>query len=410
VLGGNLNTRFARLKSTMIKAAVGLRQNLTDHRGAAAEATGDAIERLEGKKPNIIFAFSSVKYDQEDILAGVRSVVADIPIVGGSAAGEITSWTTVFDAVNVMAIASDQIRFTVGYGKGVSKDSFKAGTMAAKSVIKNNNGEKPDLFIMLPDGMTGNGAAIVEGIKSVLGKNFPIIGGSLGDDYRFKKTYEYYQDKVLTDAVVGVGLSGNFSYGFGVRHGWEPVGLPLKVTKADGVKLQEVDNKPALNVYKEYFGKDVSELIKEPLARMAYTYPLGLAVEGSDELLIRDPVIANKKGEITMAAAIPEGTTIRLMIADRDTAIKAAKTAAEIALGQLERRPARFILMFNCMARNKLLGVRCNEENQVVQSVIGSDVPMAGFYTYGEQGPLLGKKGTPAYFHNETMTLLVVGE
>jgi len=35
---------------------------------------------------------------------------------------------------------------------------------------------------------------------------------------------------------------------------------------------------------------------------------------------------------------------------------------------------------------------------------------MLGFYTYGEQGPLLGKKNTPAYFHNETMTLVVIGE
>ncbi|TSD03965.1 MAG: hypothetical protein Greene071421_510, partial [Parcubacteria group bacterium Greene0714_21] len=49
-------------------------------------------------------------------------------------------------------------------------------------------------------------------------------------------------------------------------------------------------------------------------------------------------------------------------------------------------------------------------ENQTVLGVIGKDVPMVGFYTYGEQGPLLGKKGTPAYFHNETMTLVVVGE
>ena len=120
--------------------------------------------------------------------------------------------------------------------------------------------------------------------------------------------------------------------------------------------------------------------------------------------------ISIKKGEITMAAAIPEGATVRLMIGDRDAAIKAAKTAAGIALGQLGGEPARFILMFNCMARNKLLGVRCNEENQTVQNAIGSNVPMMGFYTYGEQGPLLGKKGTPAYFHNETITLLVIGE
>ena len=394
----------------MIKAAVGLSQNIDGPRRAGEEAAREAVERLGNKKPAILFAFSSVQYNQEDVLAGIRGVVPEIPVVGGSSAGEITSWMTVFDAVNVMAIASDQMRFTVGYGTGVSKDSFQAGAAAAKAVIENNGGKKPDLFVMLPDGITGNGAAIVEGVQSVLGKNFPIIGGATGDDYHFEKTYEYYSDTLLTDAVVGVGLSGKFSYGFGVRHGWEPVGLPLKVTKAKGVLLQEVDGKPALNVYEEYFGKEASELVREPLARMAYTYPLGLAVEGSDELLIRDPVIANEKGEITMAAAIPEGTTIRLMIGDRDTDIKAAQKAAEIALGQLEGKSAAFILMFNCMARNKLLGTRCSEENQLVQETVGSNVPMVGMYTYGEMGPLLGKKGTPAYFHNETMTLLVVGE
>lgn len=385
-------------------------QNPDDHRRAAAEAARHAVDGLKGKKPSIIFAFSSIAYTQEDILAGIRDIVADIPIVGGSAAGEITSWTTVHDGVNVMAVASDQITFTVGYGTGVSKDSFQAGVDAAKSVLKNADGKKIDLFIMMPDGITGNGAAIVEGVKSVMGKNFPIIGGSSGDDYHFEKTYEYYNDTVLSDAVVGIGMSGNFSFGFGVRHGWQPVGRPLKVTKADGVILKEIDNKPALSIYEEYFGEEASELVKEPLARMAYTYPLGMKVKGSDELLIRNPVVANKKGEITMAAAIPEGTTVRLMVGDRDAAIRAAKTATEVALRQLEGRSPRFIIMFNCMARNKLLGVRCNEENQTVQNAIGKNVPMIGLYTYGEQGPLLGKKGTPAYFHNETMTLLVVGE
>ncbi|TSC77724.1 MAG: hypothetical protein G01um101429_992 [Parcubacteria group bacterium Gr01-1014_29] len=393
----------------MIKAAVSVQQNIEDARKAAADAVREAITKL-GQKPDILFVFSSIKYDQKELIAGAKSEAAGAPIVGGTAAGEITSWVSIYDAVNVMAIASDQITFHVGCGSEVSRDSFKAGAEAAKAVIDANDGKKPDLFIMIPDGMTGNGAAIVEGSKSILGKNFPIIGGSTGDDYLFKKTFEYCNGALLTDSVVGLGISGNFSYGFGIRHGWEPVGLPLTVTKAEGVVLQEINHEPALKVYQDYFGKSASDLIKQPLARMAYTYPLGIAVPGSDELLIRDPVVANEKGEITMAAAIPEGTPIRLMIGDRDAAIRAAKTAAKIALDELGGRPMRFAIMFNCMARNKLLGVRCNDENREVQAALGVDVPMIGLYTYGEQGPLLGKKGTPAYFHNETMTLLVVGE
>ena len=98
------------------------------------------------------------------------------------------------------------------------------------------------------------------------------------------------------------------------------------------------------------------------------------------------------------------------MIGDKEKAIAAAKWAAEKALEQLGDAKPKFILMFNCMARNKLLGVRCHEENELVSTIIGKDVPMIGFYTYGEQGPLLGEKDTPTYFHNETMNLVVIGE
>ncbi|TSD03793.1 MAG: hypothetical protein Greene071421_589, partial [Parcubacteria group bacterium Greene0714_21] len=244
-------------------------QNLADHKEAGKEAARTALEKLAGQKPDILFAYSSIQYDQEAVLKGVREVAGDALVVGGSAAGEITSFSTVFDGVNAMAIASDSIQFVTGIGEGVSKDSFGAGAKAAKAVLEGGGGQKPDLFIMLPDGMTGNGAAIVDGVKSVLGENASIVGGSLGDDYRFQKTFEYYQDQVLTDVVVGVGLYGKFSYGFGIKHGWEPIGLPLKVTKAEGAVLKEVDGKPALNVYEEYFGKDAAELVKEPLARMA---------------------------------------------------------------------------------------------------------------------------------------------
>jgi hypothetical protein len=445
----------------MIRAAVSVQQNIEDSRKAARDAVRVALMKLDGRKPNIIFMFSSIKYDQKELLAGARLEAKNIPIVGGTAAGEITSWISKYDAVNVMAIASDQISFHIGCGQKVSKDSFAAGKIAAANVVAANGGRKPDLFVMLPDGMTGNGAAIVEGAQSVLGKNFPIIGGSTGDDYLFQKTFEYCNGKLMSDAVVGIGMSGDFSYGFGVRHGWEPVGLPLTVTKADGVILKEINHEPALKVYQDYFGKNASDLVKEPLAKMAYTYPLGIAVdpvrsrardgvaspedrgaatsngvEGSaarkageprseeerDEFLIRDPVVANEKGEITMAAAIPEGTPIRLMIGDRDAAIKAAQRAAQTAKEELRGRRAKFVIMFNCMARNKLLGVRCNEENDAVKRALapldskhltgrgGGEVPMIGFYTYGEQGPLNGKKDSPAYFHNETMTMLVVGE
>lgn len=392
-----------------INSGLGTSINIGDPRAAGKEAVSNAIQDLGGKEPHIIFAFSSIKFDQQKLVEGMNEARGSTTLVGCSAAGEITGQATTFESIIAMAIHAPDIKFSVGLGSDVGADSDKSGAQSAKAALDAAGG-KIDLFMMLPEGLTGNGSAIVRGVQSVLGEKFPITGGSAGDDYLFKKTWQYYNDKLLTDSVVGVGLSGDFAFGFGVRHGWEPVGLPLKVTKSEGAVLKELDGQPALKIYQDYFGKEAEDLVKEPLARMAYTYPLGMSVEGSKELLIRDPVIANDKGEITLAGEIPEGTTIRLMIGDRDKAISAAKDAAKTAISQLEGKTPKVIIMFNCMARNRLLGVRCHEENEGVQGVIGGDAKMIGFYTYGEQGPLLGKKDTKSYFHNETMNLVVLGD
>jgi hypothetical protein len=393
----------------MIKAGVG-RSNNPDPVKAGAEACKMALSEA-GNKADLIIVFSTVAYDQKKMLEGVRSVFKEIPLVGCSDSGEITGEGPVSKHVAVMALSSDSINFTIGVGEGTDKNSHKAGAMAAEEV-KKKAGKKLSLFMMLPDGLAENGAATVRGVQEVLGRNFPIIGGSAGDDFLFKKTYEYCNDQVLTNAMVGIGLSGKFSFGVGVRHGWEPIGLPMKVTKAKGAKLIEVNNRPALSIYEDYFGKKAEELIKEPIARMAYTYPLGMSLEGSDELLIRDVVIANEKGEITCAAEIPEGSEIRLMLGDPDKAIQAAEEAAESALSQLKGAKPKVVFVFDCMARCKLLGPRIGEEITAIQNVIGREVPLIGLYTYGEQAPLGGVIGPEcrSVFHNETMALMILGE
>ena len=392
----------------MIKAGVG-RSNNPDAIKAGAEACEEALSQA-GNKADLIVVFSTVAYDQKKMLEGVRSISKEIPLVGCSDSGEITTEGPVSKHVAVMALSSDTISFTIGVGTGADKDSQKAGAMVAREVKEKAKGEVA-LFLGITEGLAENGAAIPRGIQEVFGRNFPIMGGAAGDDFLFQKTYQYCNDQVLTGAVIGVGLSGKFSFGVGVRHGWEPIGLPMKVTKTEGAKLIEVNNRLALSIYEDYFGKKAEELIKEPIARMAYTYPLGMSVEGSPELLIRDVVIANEKGEITCAAEIPEGSEIRLMLGDPEKAIQAAKEAAEEALAQLKGVKPKAVFVFDCMARNKLLGARIGEEIAAIQNVLGKEVPLIGFYTYGELAPLGGILGPECFsvWHNETMALMVLG-
>lgn len=398
----------------MLQASVGLSQG-EDSYAVGANAAQDALDRL-GAEPNAVLVFSSVEYDQEKMLAGVRSVTKAATLVGCSTAGEITTeGPAKRHSVAVMALKTEGISFFAGVGENIAGGAKEAGKAAADAVKKQSPSGHLDAFIMLPDVLVGNGADIVRGVLQSLGDHFPVVGGAAGDDFEFKKTYQYLSDKVYSGAVIGLGLHGTFKMGIGVKHGWIPVGTPKKVTKSVGSVLHELDGLPAIKIYEDYFGKEMAGSLKtETLAKLAITYPLGVQVSGSDEMLIRDPITVDEKGSITCAAEIPEGSDIRLMIGSREEAVKVAKIAAENALAQLDGGKPKAIIIFNCIARNKLFGERSGEEIDAIQQALGREVPLIGFYTYGEQAPLGGEvrniaKCNPA-FHNETVVILVLGE
>ena len=269
--------------------------------------------------------------------------------------------------------------------------------------------------MMLPDVLVGNGADIVRGVLDSLGAHFPVVGGASGDDFAFKKTYQYANDKVYSGSVIGLGFTGNFKIGIGVKHGWIPVGEPMKVTKASGAVIHEINGAPAVKIYEDYFGEEEAKVLHtEALARLAITYPLGMKVAGSDELLIRDPITVDEKGSITCAAEIPEGSEIRLMVGSREEAVKVAKIAAENAVAQLDGSLPKAVIIFNCIARNKLFGDKSGEEINAIQQAVGKEVPLIGFYTYGEQAPLGGEvrniEQCNSAFHNETVVICVLAD
>lgn len=381
---------------------------------AGASACQDAVGRLgAGVKPSVIIVFASSKYNQEEMLRGVRSVSGDTLLVGSSTAGEISTEGPVGkSSIVVMALASSDVRFFAGVGTPVSKGPHDAGKSVADEV-KRQAGDALKTFIMLPDVLNGNGAETVRGVLESLGEHFPVVGGASGDDFQFKKTYQYLNDKVHTDSVVGLGLTGDFKIGIGVKHGWIPVGAPMKVTKSEGGVLHEVNGMPAIKIYEDYFGVEEASVLKtETLAKLAITYPLGLKVEGNDEMLIRDPLTVDQNGSITCAAEIPEGSEVRLMIGSIEEAVKVSKIAAKGALEQLEGATPKAIIVFNCIARSKLFGQRSGEEISAIQEVLGREVPLIGFYTYGEQAPMNGEvkniNQCNSAFHNETVVIAVL--
>ena len=398
-----------------IQAGVG--QSLgKDPYEAGFEACQLALEKLEGKKADLVVVFSSIKLDPKEVIRGVREASNNTLLVGCSDAGGITNAGPVENSVGVMAISSDKLHFYTGLNEEVKNGAREAGQSVAKEVQKNAK-EPLRAFLMFPDVLSGNGADIVRGVLDVLGEHFPVLGGAAGDDFLFEKTYQYKDDKVISGGVTGLGISGDFVMGAGVRHGWMPIGSPMIVTKSKGSVVYELDHKPALSIYEDYFGEErAKDLKNEPLARLAITYPLGIKISGLDEYLIRDPITADENGAITCAAEIPEGSEVRLMIGSKEKAIEAAQDAARKLMKDFQEKGAtpKLVLMFNCIAREKLFAQKANDEIQAIMKIIGKDVPLLGFYTYGEIAPINGEvqdtQKIVSKFYNETVVMLAIGE
>ncbi len=383
---------------------------LPDTASAVREACERSKRAFAEDKTDLLLCFSSVIHDQEKLVACLKECGSSTSLIGCSDAGGLTAEGPFSKGLSLLRLRADNIKFTIGLGENIKKDAYQAGVDLARSILEKDPNIR--LLIMLPDGLAGNGADIVRGVQKVLGEKFPVVGGSAGDDFLFQKTYEYFNDRLLTGAVVGVGLSGDFTFGIGVRHGWMPIGASMKVTKSKGNVLFDLDDKPAINIYEEYFGKGKAQMLREePLARIAITYPLGMKTEESDEYLIRDPITVDEKGAITCAAEIPEGSTIRLMIGSKDEAVQAARVAVAEAVEQMKGRPVKAAIIFNCIARSKLFGRDAGKEVEAIREMMGQKVPLIGFYTYGEQAPIAGKINVCSpVFHNETVVILTLGD
>jgi len=375
---------------------------------AGQEAARRALETLGQPRADLLFVFSSIRFDQESLLRGITSVTPYSWLVGCSTAGEILADGPMRRSVAVMAIRSNSMQLVTGIGMRVSHNSRQAGQEAATQVAQAKL-TSPHAFLMFPDGLTGNAADVIRGVQDVFGLSFPIAGGSAADDFSFTRTFQYFQGQIYSDAAAGALLAGPIAVGIGARHGWRPLGKPRRVTQALANIVQELDGHTAVNLYETYFGRAAETLKAGALADMSIVYPLGMPIPGEEEYLLRNVLKVDPTGSLIYAGEVPEGSEVRLMMGSKEKALEAARRAAEQALLALTPRAPTFALVFSSCSRARLFGRRAAEEIAAIRQVLGASVPLVGFYDYGEQAPLTaaGFRGL-SYFHNETLVVCAV--
>lgn len=196
-------------------------------------------------------------------------------------------------------------------------------------------------------------------------------GGAFGDNiftaYVFDKSGKANTHGVVLALMGGEDLHVMNSYVIG----WRRLGSPLKVTRADGKVLYELDGHPAYQIYQHYLRIPNDEHI----FYNALEFPF--AVDHRDRILLRHALACREDGSIEMSTDIPQGSTVHLTYGDPDTIMQNVTRCAE----RVRAFAPEIISIFDCFGRKTFWG---GTEGSCETRTLHKLAPTYGFCTAGE--------------------------
>src|SRR5215210_2521035 len=364
---------------------------------AGREAAGQALQKAGIVKPDFVFMFASIGYDQHSLLRAVRETTGSAPLTGCSAEGTIDGDDADESNFSVLitAISSDELRWHNGLATGLRADSRAVGQQVAQELLPHLSTDTIGLFVF-PDGLIDYLDNFFAGLEDNLPSErfLPLWGGGAGNNLNLEEpTYQYCDDEVISGGVSYALLSGKAQASWAISHGMVPIGGERKITRSQGNVIYEIDGKPAVEVLKEYLPE---QALANDRDWMPYAISLALIFEApsymkDEEYVVRGvPAVRMADGSITVQTEVKEGTSIWFSSRDKEKISTRFDQMAGQIKEQLGDEKPKLVFQFECSTRGKLL-FREQEKQELLRRFrqsVDPDVPWAGFYTIGEIGPV----------------------
>lgn len=354
--------------------------------------------------PDLVFIFGSVSLlKNENNIAAIKEMYPNTIYTGCSTAGEIGNVFIEDDSLVVTAISFEKTNIKCACQEiSAANDSFEVGRKIISELLQDDLRH----VLLFSEGLFINGSQLVSGCQSILPPNINVSGGLAGDAANFKETYIVLRNgDVRRNTVTAIGFySNDLTVGCGSIGGWDIFGIERMVTKSKDNILYEIDNAPALSLYKTFLGEKSKEL-----PASALLFPLSVRVKDDEEPVVRTILSINEEEQsMTFAGDIPQGTFVRLMKANVNRLLDGALQAGKNSLIPFEQIEPEFSLLVSCVGRKLVLKQLAVEEIESVHDAIGNQTMITGFYSYGEIAPF--SNDTTCSLHNQTMTVTTFSE
>ncbi len=280
----------------------------------------------------------------------------------------------------------------------LGKDPAADAARLAQSALERAGrpGEMPDLVWI--SAAPGQEEQVLKGLREAFGERALIVGGSSADNDGSGAWSQFGPDSVHG---FGLAVSVIFSRGMvsSIYHsGYVETAEQGRITRAEGRRLYEIDDRPAAQVYSEWTGLKLPELDgRDSVSILAEAtfFPIGHKAGTIASLpfyLLAHPAAVRADGSLDLFAAVAEGKEIHCMQGTPASLTQRAGRMSGLVSSSLSLQNVSMVGSLIVYCGGCMLGIRDNME-EVRQNILSQmdGQPFLCVFSFGEQGNVHGK-------------------
>jgi hypothetical protein len=356
----------------------------------------------DGFKPTLAFVFISIKHKRDELANLLDN--HDIQIFGVTSSGEINDSEILHESISILLLDMKRSNFKILLEEYGNTDPIELANTMTHDAMRFY--ENPAFIIS--NSVSGIneiavGEKILYSISEVAGKDAVIWGGGAGDDLGFKETFTFTNKKESNTGILMLVLDQNNVMVKGrAATGQKPVGTQKTITKVLDNWILEIDHQPAAEFMPKFLGLN---LRKEEYSEVNIGIVILSLSREKGEPIIRSSMGLNWENKgMAVSGRVKEGDKIRLTLPPDFEVIEEVSADAR-KIRSTEMPEADALLMFSCIGRLDTFGPLTKDEVNGIRSAF--EVPMAGFFTYGEYGRATNGDNE---FHNMTCCWVAMKE
>lgn len=347
------------------------------HAALPQVAVSELRAQLGAEPLSLIVYFHGANYDAQALASAVQAEFKNVQTLGCSSSGELVSGAMLDNSIVAMGFPVSLVPQAF---VGLVGDLAANPKLAAEEVLADVFGKAGvtpaaiDLAryagLVLIDGLSGAEENFVSRIGELT--DLAVVGGSAGDDLKFKQTFVSVNGVAKSNAAVFAILEVPAGFSVIKTQSFDCTDKVLTATKVNAGtrEVLEFNGCPAVAAYCAAVGAGSPEVG----AGKFMSNPVGL-VDAEGNPYVRSPMQFHDSA-MKFYCGVNEGADL-VLLTSKDIVEDTRKDLA----ATLAAHPVAALLNFHCILRTLELKARGQTD---AYGKLFSDVPMIGFSTYGE--------------------------